>query len=154
MFTLIEKKHNWIQITLCNKATICKCAVPLAYVKGSPNAGWAKTVDYCSKALIFAYSERGRSCRNCLTFLEAKSVHLSHPPNCSWMSETRLKISPSWAYSLSNVEMASYRLGVLIGYSVSSGKEKPIDALISISILKFIQIWVYGTKFPIPCWKG
>jgi hypothetical protein len=62
------------------------------------------------------------------------------------MSETRLKISPSWAYSLSNVEIASYRLGVLIGYSVSSGKEKPIDVLISISILKFVQILVYGTK--------
>jgi len=32
------------------------------------------------------------------------------------------------------------------GYPSSSGKKKAIDILMSIHILKFIQIWVYGTK--------
>jgi len=34
------------------------------------------------------------------------------------------RIFPSWSISLPNVEISNYRLGALIGYPVSSGKEK------------------------------
>jgi len=32
-------------------------------------------------------------------------------------------------------------------------QKKPIDVSMNIRILKFIQIWVYGTKPSIPGWK-
>jgi hypothetical protein len=34
------------------------------------------------------------------------------------------RIFPLWAYRLPNVEISNYRLGALIGYPSSSGKEK------------------------------
>jgi hypothetical protein len=36
-------------------------------------------------------------------------------------------------------------LGALIGYAVLSGKKKAVEVLISIGILKFIQISLYGS---------
>jgi hypothetical protein len=38
--------------------------------------------------------------------------------------EKAVRIFLSWAYRLPNVEISNYRLGALIGYPVSSGKEK------------------------------
>jgi len=41
----------------------------------------------------------------------------------------------------------------ILGYTSSSGKKQPIDVSMNIRILKFIQIWVYGTKPSIQGWK-